>query len=261
MSHIKPVIFCIAKLEYRYIEEFCKYHLSIGFDRIYIYDNEDEPTYGNLLKHIDNLYIIHYPGKSKQYDSLECFTNNLMWHDNITHVINIDCDEFIVLKHHNNIKDFINDYIKDDCAGIGINWRFFGDSGRQHYSDEPLMTRFTLCEERGDHHIKTLFNKEHFVSFQGMHCITVKDGYHIKCTNGSIINGPWNENIDIGVIQINHYKTKTLEEFMYIRQRGFADSYVIENSEQIVNSFNVHNKNEVQDLTAYNYYNNFLANK
>lgn len=261
MDHIKPVIFCIAKLEHRYLEEFCKYHLSIGFDRIYIYDNEDEPTYQNLLSHIDNLYIVHYPGKSQQYTILDDFRKNLMHHDNITHVINIDCDEFIVLKHHNNIKDFINDYIKDDCAAIGINWRFFGDSGRGNYTNEPLMTRFTMCQAHGDQHIKTLFNKEHFTSFRCMHCITVRDGYHTKCTNGTIIDGPWNPNIDIGVIQINHYKTKTLEEFRHIRQRGFADSHDIESPERVLESFNAHNINEVEDLTAFNYYNNFLANR
>jgi len=48
----------------------------------------------------------------------------------------MDCDEFIVLKHHNNIKDFINDYIKNDCVGIGINWRFL----KNNYTNEPLMT-------------------------------------------------------------------------------------------------------------------------
>lgn len=259
MNNIKPIIFCIAKMEHRYIEEFCKYHLSIGFDMIYIYDNEDEPTYQHLLlNHINNIYVIHYPGKSQQYNTLECFKRNLMNNDNITHIINMDCDEFIVLKQHNNIKEFINDYIKDDCAGIGINWRFFGDSGKTNYINEPLLTRFTLCQKNGDHHIKTLFDKKYFINYNTMHHIIVKDGYHIKSTNGTIINGPLNPNIDIGVIQINHYKTKTLEEYLHIRQRGFADSNVIENYESILNNFNAHNINEIEDLTAYNYYNNYL---
>ena len=51
-----PVIVCIAKTEHDYIEEFVKYHVGIGFKCIYIYDNEDEPTYETLLgDYIENI--------------------------------------------------------------------------------------------------------------------------------------------------------------------------------------------------------------
>ena len=96
------------------------------------------------------------------------------------------------------------------------------------------------------------YHKDYFVKYNTVHDIDVKDGYHIKSTNGTIIKGPWNPNIDISVIQINHYKTKTLEEFRYIRQRGRADMYVKETPAMILESFRMHNFNEVEDLTLYN---------
>jgi hypothetical protein len=49
---MNPVIVCIAKLEQDYIEEFVRYHLAIGFNKIYIYDNDDVPTYKKLLENI-----------------------------------------------------------------------------------------------------------------------------------------------------------------------------------------------------------------
>lgn len=248
----KVVLFCIAKLEHRYIEEFCKYHLYIGFDTIYIFDNEDVPTYQTLLQHIPNIYVIHFPGTAQQYIAIQCFQNNIMYNHCISHVIHLDCDEFIVLKKHGSIKEFIQEYIKDDCAGIGINWRFFGDSNHEHYSNVPVRKRFTWCEKGGNIHIKTLYNKDHFVKYNTMHDINVKDGYHIKSTTGEIIQGPFNHNIDISVIQINHYKTKTFEEFQYIRQRGRADWCVSETHSMILDSFHHHNRNEVQDFTIFN---------
>ena len=48
-ANMYPVIVCIAKKEQDYIEEFVKYHLHLGFKHIYIYDNEDIPTYENML--------------------------------------------------------------------------------------------------------------------------------------------------------------------------------------------------------------------
>jgi len=253
-----PVIVCIAKLEHDYIEEFVKYHLAIGFKRIYIYDNEDKPTYQKLLhKYNDNIKIIHLPfnnyHKGVQYIALDHFVDKIMHNDNITHVAHIDIDEFIVLKKHNNISEFICEYITNDCAGIGMNWRFFGSSNHTEKSQEPVTIRFTMCENNGNMHIKTLFNKDLFLKYNSCHDVNVRKGFNIKSTNGSIIQGPFNNSIDFSVIQLNHYKCKTLPEFRYIRSRGRSDTNSII-SEDIDNIFNFYNINEIEDLTAKNFY-------
>ena len=60
---MKSVIFTLAKYESQYIEDFVVYHLGIGFSHIYIYDNEDIPTYSNLLyKYVVELHVILPPG-------------------------------------------------------------------------------------------------------------------------------------------------------------------------------------------------------
>ena len=72
MSDIIPVIVCIAKLESNYIEEFVKYHIALGFSKIFIYDNEDTPVYEKLLeKYSDFIFVIHFPGYIKQYPAEE----------------------------------------------------------------------------------------------------------------------------------------------------------------------------------------------
>ena len=254
-KNISPVIFCIAKFEQKYIEEFVNYHIKLGFDKIYIYDNEDIPTYNTLLdKYKDNIVVIPFSGEKQQYPSLEHFIQNYINDPTITHVINIDVDEFIVLKKHKNIKDFIKEYIKDDCAGIGINWRFFGSSNKNEIEDIPCTLRFTKCEKEGNKHIKTLFNKNYFIKYNTMHDIDINDGYHIKNTKNDIIKGPFNNNIDLSIIQLNHYKSKTLPEFLQIRKRGTADTHEIKTDEHVKQDFLAYDKNDVEDLTAYNFY-------
>uniref|UniRef100_A0A6C0H6C6 Glycosyltransferase family 92 protein n=1 Tax=viral metagenome TaxID=1070528 RepID=A0A6C0H6C6_9ZZZZ len=252
---MKPVIVCIAKLEHNYIENFVKYHLSIGFDKIYLYDNEDVPTYNVILKdYMDKIEYMHLPGNNYdlavQYYALLDFVRNHINKQEITHVIHIDIDEYIVLKKHSNIKEFINEYIKDDCAGIGINWRFFGSCGHQDNKDnEADPIRFTMCDLNGDRHIKTLFDKSKFIGFNECHSIKTVDGYFIKNTKNKIINGPFNDNIDLSVIQLNHYKCKTMEEFRYIRSRGRAD---IKNwSENVEEEFMKYDKNDTEDFTCH----------
>jgi hypothetical protein len=252
-----PVIVCIAKKEHDYIEEFVKYHLELGFKYIYIYDNEDIPTYEHLLhKYNENIKVIHLPFnnyvKPVQYVALDDFTKNYLFTTDITHVAHIDIDEFIVLKTHVNICDFINDYIVGDCEGIGMNWKFFGSSGKTEKTNEPVTIRFTMCEKDGNKHIKTLFKKENFLCFNECHSVKLSKG-NIKSTNGTIINGPFNNNIDFGVIQLNHYKCKTLPEFRYIRQRQRADvkGDIHENVDESFRAFDI---NEIEDITACDFY-------
>ena len=256
---MNPVIVCIAKLESDYIVEFVKYHLKLGFTKIYIYDNEDIPTYENLLyNYKDYIVVNHLPFNNYcvgvQYIALAHFAETYIPKSNITHIAHLDIDEFIVLKKHKHISDFINEYIVDDCQGIGINWRFFGSSGKTEKSNEPVTIRFTMCEEKGNEHIKTIFSKTYFKNWFTCHDVKLSYGY-IKSTNGSIIDGPLNYDIDLSIIQLNHYKSKTLQEFKYIRTRHRADltqDHIYQN-EDVEENFNLYNKNEIQELTAYNF--------
>jgi hypothetical protein len=248
-------IVCIAKKEHDYIEEFVKYHLALGFKYIYIYDNEDTPTYEALLhKYKENVRVIHVPGNNYhvavQYMILQDFVVNHKY--TLTHFAHIDIDEFIVLKKHKNINEFIQEYITGDCVGIGMNWRFFGSSGHKEKTNVPLTIRFTRCQVGGNMHIKSLVRSDAVVGFRTVHDANVGFG-HLKTTQGHIINGPWNHAIDLSVIQVNHYKCKTLPEYKYIRTRNRADvkGPTGENPE---GDFYAYDANDEEDLVAYTFY-------
>jgi hypothetical protein len=256
--NIYPVIVAIAKLESAYISEWVKYHLALGFKNIYLYDNEDHPTYDKLLNN-ERVIVNHLPGQVKQSEALTHFINNYMHNGIITHVAHIDIDEFIVLKKHNSISDFISEYIVGNCAAITMNWRFFGDSGLTINTGEPVTQRFTMCALNANNHFKTIFNVKYFDKFWNVHSIKTHKGKYIKSTNGAIILGnkfsygkSKNKEIDISVIQLNHYKSKTFSEFKYTRTRGSADLHII--NEDVEGNFNNFNINEIEDLSAHNFY-------
>jgi hypothetical protein len=256
---MNPVIVCIAKLEHDYIEEFLKYHLKLGFKHVYLYDNEDVPTYATILDaYKEELTVIHLPGndypKGVQYVALDHFIKEYLFTTDITHVAHIDIDEFIALKKHENIQNFISEYIVDDCGGIGMNWRIFGSSGKTEKTAEPVTQRFTMCEKNADHHIKTLFKKDYFLNYGTCHNVFLSNGF-IKCTNNNVIKGPFNYDFDISVIQVNHYKCKTLPEFRYIRKRQRAGvNNALQTLEDVDANFKWCDRNEVEDLTAHDFY-------
>jgi len=266
-NNIFPVIFCVAKNEYNYIEEFVKYHLALGFKHIVIYDNQDVPnTYIKILeKYLSQLTILHIPGNDRnvavQYSILNHFQHEITKANinTITHAAHIDIDEYIVLKKHSNISDFIKEYIKDDCSAIGMNWRFFGSSGHTQYTTEPITSRFTKCEKKGNMHIKTLYDVNSSLGFMTPHNVQLSKGY-TKSTNGDIIQGPCNDNPCFDVIQINHYKCKTFEEYKIIRMRGRADftkeKQIPYDIKQLEEDFKLYDLNEIEDLTAKTFYDN-----
>ena len=295
---IKAVIVCVAKLESDYIEEWVKYSFSLGFHHIYLYDNEDKPIYKKLLQsYLDKMTIIHYPGnnykEAVQYMILSDFAQKYMFTNNNTHVAHIDIDEFIVLKKHKNISEFINEYIVDDCGGIAIPWRHFGSSGHTSKNNLPITQRFTMCEKIDKMYsrptggvFKTLFdvnNIEEFCLKEATHKCgynhmpVLKENKFIKTTTGEIIE-PFGvsqqfrpnytprkffgkepsgnckvKNINFDVIQLNHYKCKTLEEYRYIKTRGNACRM---NRPVGTADFNQFNINDEEDLTAKLFYQN-----
>jgi len=273
-SEIYPIIVCVAKMERDYIEEFIKYHLAIGFKYIYLYDNEDEATYDKILnKYLNNVTILHTPNNNYitgiKYMILEHFKNNILYQDNkITHVINIDIDEFIVLKKHKTISDFIYDYIKDDCEGIGINRVYFGSSGYKQKTDEPVTQRFIRCSNTADKRIKTLFKKDNFIDYGLCYNVKLRKGT-IRNTRNEIIYGCNNiTNIDLSIIQINKYKTKSYEEYMLMARRGKSSLNDIYNhylgtkiDEIINNNFKIYDLNDKEDIIAKEYYKNNIINK
>ena len=180
-NEIKSAIVCIAKFEKDYITHFVNYHLKLGFDKIFIYDNEDQPLYHYLNS--DKVIVIHIPGnnyyKAVQYVALEHFINNYI--NQFTHVAHIDIDEYIVLKKH-TLNEFINKYITNDCAGIAMNWRHFGSNGQVSKSEIPDIFRFTKCEEFGNHHIKTIFDVKCYAGWDSPHSILTQPNFFVKNT-------------------------------------------------------------------------------
>jgi hypothetical protein len=267
---MSTVIVAVAKFEQDYIEEWVIYHLAMGFDRIYLYDNEDVPTYSKILKQFGSRVIItHAKGNDYaigiQYMALAHFMENFVTQHNIKYVLHSDIDEFVCLKKHPNIQEFIKEYFLPNIAGISICWRYFGSSGLIKKTDEPVTLRFRRCALKGDKLMKTLFKPEFVTGFVCCHNVNPKEGYYIIATNGVVTTAAENPDMDTSVIQMNHYYCKTIPEFFYSKSRGRADlaggmkeTYGLSSDSpldiNLINRYLKNNNNDVEDLTAYNFY-------
>lgn len=228
---------CIAKNEDNYIQEWVTYHLKLGFDSIYIYEND-------WVSNVNNPKVFKIPvkGQKQQIPMYNHFIKN--YKNEYDWVSFLDVDEFIVLKKHNSIKEFLSNYPNEDA--IGINWVFFGDNGLSFSGEYSVIERFTKRQKMADRHIKSIVNPKK-VQYMNVH------NHNGKCvdTSGKEISyTPFNPNGPIDIVQINHYFTKTKEEFIKKINRGRADTGTF----RPISDFDIHNSNEIEDLTALNFF-------
>ena len=156
----KLVFGVIAKGEAPYMEEWVLYHLFIGVDLIYLYDNEDELTYHRMFACNPRVMVIPFPHQPGHRGGIQIMAQeHLMSNFNYKHTWAMlpNADEFIVLKHHYDIKHFAAQYISESSPGIALQWLTFGHSRQLFSRDQPLSVRFTHRASHLFKTIKTLF--------------------------------------------------------------------------------------------------------
>ncbi len=236
----KIALVCIAKNEDHYIDEWIDYHKKLGFDDIFIYENNWE--YNGIHEDVKIFPVV---GEVMQIPAYNHFMNN--YHRDYDWAAFIDIDEFIVLKQHTNIHDFVKLY--GATNSIAMNWVMFGDNGHEKVDgDYSVLKRFTKRQSTSDQHIKVITRVTPHIKFVYPHCT---DNRWMD-TNGKEGSGPFNPNGPIDVIQLNHYFTKTREEFQEKINRGRADSHHPIH-QRTMSEFDKGNFNEVEDLNAYNF--------
>jgi hypothetical protein len=230
---------CIAKNETLYIEEWIQYHLYLGFDKVFVYQNDWRLQLDSPL-----VEKIEFDGGGRQTEAYNNFLST--YYNDYEWVAFFDVDEFLVLKQHDSVKSFLNRYNEFD--GVAINWYLFGDNNQPSPTNNySVLSRFTKRSKKIDKHIKCIV-KTNIDSKYNIH--SPVRGNIVDCNKNMVI-GDFNERGDDSIAQINHYFTKTRDEWKLKKERGRASA---KNAMRLDGDFDLHNKNEVEDLTALNFF-------
>lgn len=261
---METALVAIAKDEDAYIGEWVDYHLKLGFDRIFIYQNNWRADAARLGG--PHVCLIEFDGEAKQLEAYNDFLQNRS--SGYDWCAMFDVDEFLVIKQEGSAYMNLHEWLKGfaDFSAIGVNWRLFGDSGLEHVenANTSLVHRFTRCGSRQNPHIKTIVNLAKCRADGCISELAMADPHSTKQSLGTdftistdkshFIHGPLNRDFD-PTVQLNHYYCKTREEFVNSKMgRGRAD-LTKANPDYIyaLASFDVHNENAVEDLTAFNF--------
>ena len=235
---MKVALICVAKFEDYYLKEWLDYNQKLGFDKVIMYQNDwrTDLEHPILEKNICDGGLIQVP----LYNHILQHNTEYDW------LAFIDCDEFIVLKKHNNIKELIEEY-QHRTSVIGVNWTFFGNLGIESRQGDSLLKPFKMRNKGTDQHIKVIVNGR-----SGERMMLPHNTFSLAMdTNGKKFGGPFNPNGPMDVAYIAHIHNKTKEDWELRCKRGRADASISSDYGQWDKEIN--DNKEVEDLSAYNF--------
>lgn len=224
---IKIALCCIAKCENNYINEWCNYYINLGFDHIYIYDNNDknyEFVGSRINKNILNkITIIDFSGDKSQ---IMAYNDCLKKYSNLyDYMAFFDIDEFLILKKHNNIKEILNNNKFKEYDAIRIHWIIYGDNDLVHRDINNSVLKDFYHEKNkklDDIQSKCILNLKKVSLLKSVHGVYSENQCNIDLSKNTFnVTSNKSKNYNgIDTAFLAHFRTKTAEEYRVNIKRG-----------------------------------------
>lgn len=239
----KNLVFCCAKNEDEYIREYIEHYLKIGFDKIIIVDNNEEPGLEKIIEdHIARGSVQIFPFNGVHGYFQNAIYTMFMNYGNYKWCAYFDCDEFLEISgKYDNVEQMLDEANAD---AFMVQWMCFGANGKISKEEGGVQERFPLPASpvilykenmitktilRGG--IKGFFSTPHNVVF---------DGEGVKKLGG-YIDIEENESFDFFPLYykkcfLKHYITKSFEEY----QRKISKPRIASSEDTLKSFFNIY---------------------
>lgn len=251
----------IFKNEAIYLKEWIEFHKIVGVDHFYMYNNNSDDNFRDVLApYIEEGVVTLVEWKKNQaqmeayHDCIEKFSNETRW------IGFIDIDEFIVPKSTNNVYDFLKIFEKNRPAVL-IYWKMFGSSGKINRDINSLVTNdLTVCWPKYSSMGKCFFNTKYKIDKSeknaGLHHLLWSKAKKIALPPVNLFGKVAFRSLNRAnkkdfPIQINHYFSKTYEEYRLKKAKGDVYFKINPHDEEYFYEHEINNS--TVDYSAYKY--------
>jgi hypothetical protein len=204
----------IYRDEAPYMREWIEFHRLVGVERFFLYDNGSVDEHEEVLRpyvasgvaSVQDWQI--FPGQIPAYqDCIERHRDDSRW------IAFIDLDEFLFSPTLRPLPEVLVDY--EDAPAVGVNRYGFGPSGHVTKPDGLVIESYLhrADELRRLQMIKSVVDPRRTVRCEHSHYFTYADGALAVTENHEPIEGWHAEQPSFERLQINHYVTKSHEEY------------------------------------------------
>ena len=235
LRKIKICLCVIGKNENLYIKEFIGYYEKLGYNHIYLYDNndvnggkfediiEDEIKKGFVsLINFKGIQGRHINPQLKAYQ--DCYEKNYKKYDWLSFY---DIDEYLQLIPPNlKIQEFLINKRFNHCQNVKINWVIFTNNNSLYFEDKPLEERVNIpvFNSKTNIHIKSTvrgkLSQNYWSKALNPHTSVVN--FTACSSSGKIVKykSPFINPPDIKFAFLKHHQNKSFEEYCIKIKRG-----------------------------------------
>ncbi len=250
-------VVAILKNEAPYLKEWLDYHLLAGVDHFFLYDNDSPDNQSEVVAPYVAAGLVDYfslPGKVMQAVAYNDAPKRFKFFSR--YMTFIDGDEFIFPKSNRSVVEVVDEILSGvpNAAGVAVNIHNFGSNGhdKADYS-RGVLERFTrrapsnwIRSEvpRGNQLVSSILNPRAIKFLPNPHCAIYLENFFAVNENGDRVPGYSNEPVTAEKIVMNHYNTKSREEYRKKIERGMADKV---HNVYDMKFFEIRDRNEVFD--------------
>lgn len=234
VKHPEHKYFCsicgIFKNEGLYLKEWIEFHLLVGINHFYLYNNFSDDDYDTVLAPYIETGIVDLYDWPVEQGQLSAYQDCVEKHKGETQWIAfIDIDEFITPLGNTSFISLLENF--KNRPVVKLYWKIFGSSGlKNRDTSEYVVSDFTLAWKKTMNFGKCIFNTDY--EFDA----TLKQNnafhHHMWAKKGIFKLPPVNilDQVSFGVrdvlgdkklpVQLNHYIVKSYSEFTVKKARG-----------------------------------------
>jgi len=205
-----------------YLAEWVEFHLLVGFEHFYLYNNNSEDDYQSALEpyvRAGLVTLIEWPQKPalpKSYeDCVAKHKHEARW------IAFLDDDEFLFPTERADVRKVLKAY--ERYPGVAVHWLLFGSS---HFIQSPpgLVTENYLLRKEGvNEYIKTIVNPRRVRCLHDSHHWFYEFKEWPVDEKKRPVLGSKSSPATAEVLRINHYHSKSLEDYKRKVARGAQD--------------------------------------
>jgi hypothetical protein len=218
--------------EARSIQEWLAYYIAIGVEHFWVFVNDADQT---------NMLSAMYPFVVKGFVETIHIPQRVCSHERQTAVFQqmierartrtkwlgiLDADEFVYMRHADNLPQFMQAYEMPEVAALAVSWRNFGSNGHKTIQPSTLQayTRRTPDDAEVNRHVKLILRPERITRMAYSHAAVCAPGYKTVDEH----HNPLAPESCFGtgtadLVRINHYQTRSYEDWLRRKARGQVD--------------------------------------
>lgn len=188
-----------------YLKEWIEYHLIVGVEHFYLYNNLSKDNYKKVLKPYIKKGIVDLIEWDLESDGVYHWNGvqqlayrhaiNQAKADAVKWLAIIDADEFMVPRNQDSVLTFLKNYENDTLGGVRVGWLVFGTSHVDKIPSDKTLIETLLWNEGykrcGEKSIVRPFRVDTY-ALGSPHAQPYKPGYRA-------------EYISLNLFQLNHY--------------------------------------------------------